>query len=187
MFFLTKTVEIRWNWRCKIFSLKIRRCNFFDKFHVWTNVKTRFSQLKVFRKNKKQSKDTYVQKKRKKKEKQIKHLKGIFTMIWRNELEKLRSCQRFNFHWVHIQYSLDEQLESAKGLTYSAVLAICVLKSVFDFLFFTLFCWFTWTPCSTRNLKKQISVTNQNHHQDEGQGHHQSIVTWWPEHVLAWH
>ena len=80
-----------------------------------TNVKTRFSQLKVFRKNKKQSKDTYVQKKRKKKEKQIKHLKGIFTMIWRNELEKLRSCQRFNFHWVHIQYSLDEQLKVQKA------------------------------------------------------------------------
>ena len=35
-FFLTKTVEIRWNWRCKIFSLKIRRCNFLDKFHVCT-------------------------------------------------------------------------------------------------------------------------------------------------------
>ena len=34
MFFLTKTVKIRWNWRCKIFSLKIRRCKFFDKFHV---------------------------------------------------------------------------------------------------------------------------------------------------------
>ena len=35
MFFLTKTVEIRWNWWCKIFSLKIRRCKFLDKFHVW--------------------------------------------------------------------------------------------------------------------------------------------------------
>ena len=34
MFFLTKTVEIRWNWRCKIFSLKIRRCKIFDKSHV---------------------------------------------------------------------------------------------------------------------------------------------------------
>ena len=34
LFFLTKTVEIRWNWRCKIFSLKIRQCNIFDKFHV---------------------------------------------------------------------------------------------------------------------------------------------------------
>ena len=33
-FFLTKTVEIRWNWRCKIFSLKIRRCKILDKFHV---------------------------------------------------------------------------------------------------------------------------------------------------------
>ena len=29
MLFPTKTVEIRWNWRCKIFSLNIRRCNFF--------------------------------------------------------------------------------------------------------------------------------------------------------------
>ena len=34
VFFLTKTVEIRWNWRCKIFSLKIRRCKVWDKFHV---------------------------------------------------------------------------------------------------------------------------------------------------------
>ena len=34
VFFLTKTVKIRWNWRCKIFSLKIRRCKIFDKFHV---------------------------------------------------------------------------------------------------------------------------------------------------------
>ena len=34
VFFLTKTVEIRWNWRCKIFSLKIRRCKILDKFHV---------------------------------------------------------------------------------------------------------------------------------------------------------
>ena len=153
-----------------------------------TSVKTRFSQIKVFRKNKKQSKDTYVQKKRKKKEKQIKHLKGIFTMIWRNELEKLRSCQRFNFHWVHIQYSLDEQLKSAKGLTYSAVLAICVLKSVFDFLFLYLVLLVHMNSMLHKESeKKQISVTNQNHHQDEGQGHHQSMVTWWPEHVLAWH
>ena len=29
MFFLTKTVEIRWNWQCKIFSLKFQRCKFF--------------------------------------------------------------------------------------------------------------------------------------------------------------
>ena len=35
MFFPTKTVEIRWNWRCKIFNLKIWRCKFLDKFHVW--------------------------------------------------------------------------------------------------------------------------------------------------------
>ena len=35
MFFLTKTVEIRWNWRCKIFNLKIRWCKILDKFHVW--------------------------------------------------------------------------------------------------------------------------------------------------------
>ena len=34
VFFLTKTVEIRWNWWCKIFSLKIRRCKILDKFHV---------------------------------------------------------------------------------------------------------------------------------------------------------
>ena len=34
MFFLTKTVKIRWNWRCKIFSLKIRRCKILVKFHV---------------------------------------------------------------------------------------------------------------------------------------------------------
>ena len=34
MFFLTKTVKIRWNWRCKIFFLKIRRCKIFDKFRV---------------------------------------------------------------------------------------------------------------------------------------------------------
>ena len=34
-FFLTKTVKIRWNWRCKIFSLKIWRCKILDKFHVW--------------------------------------------------------------------------------------------------------------------------------------------------------
>ena len=34
VFFLTKTVEIRWNWWCKIFSPKIRRCKIFDKFHV---------------------------------------------------------------------------------------------------------------------------------------------------------
>ena len=31
---MTKTVEIRWNWWCKIFSLKIRRCKVLDKFHV---------------------------------------------------------------------------------------------------------------------------------------------------------
>ena len=29
-FFPTKTVEIRWNWRCKTFSLKIRRCKFLE-------------------------------------------------------------------------------------------------------------------------------------------------------------
>ena len=34
VFFPTKTVEIRWNWGYKIFSLKIRRCKFLDKFHV---------------------------------------------------------------------------------------------------------------------------------------------------------
>ena len=34
VFFLTKTVKIRWNWRCKIFILKIRRCKILDKFHV---------------------------------------------------------------------------------------------------------------------------------------------------------
>ena len=33
-FFFTKTVEIGWNWRCKIFNLKIRRCKILDKFHV---------------------------------------------------------------------------------------------------------------------------------------------------------
>ena len=38
MFLLTKIVEIWWNWRCKISSLKIRRCKFFDKFHVWNHV-----------------------------------------------------------------------------------------------------------------------------------------------------
>ena len=32
--FITKTVEISWNWRCKSFGLKFRRCKFFDKFHV---------------------------------------------------------------------------------------------------------------------------------------------------------
>ena len=35
MFFLTKTVEIRWNWRSQIFSLKIRQCKILDKFLVW--------------------------------------------------------------------------------------------------------------------------------------------------------
>ena len=30
----TKTVEKMWNWRCKIFNFKIRRCKFLDKFHV---------------------------------------------------------------------------------------------------------------------------------------------------------
>ena len=34
-FFFTKTVEIRRNWRCKMFSLKIWRFKIFDKFHVW--------------------------------------------------------------------------------------------------------------------------------------------------------
>ena len=34
VFFPTKTVEIRWNWRCKILSLKIRRCKFLNKFRV---------------------------------------------------------------------------------------------------------------------------------------------------------
>ena len=34
VFFLTKTVEIRWKWRCKIFSLEIRQCKILDKFHV---------------------------------------------------------------------------------------------------------------------------------------------------------
>ena len=33
--FITKTVEIRWNWRCKSFSLKFRRCKILDKSHVW--------------------------------------------------------------------------------------------------------------------------------------------------------
>ena len=32
--FITKTVEIRWNWWCKIFGLKVRRCKILDKFHV---------------------------------------------------------------------------------------------------------------------------------------------------------
>ena len=27
---------MRWNWRCKMFSRKIRRCKFLDKFHVWS-------------------------------------------------------------------------------------------------------------------------------------------------------
>ena len=40
-----KTVEIRWNCRCKIFSLKIRRCKFLDKFHVWCY--TQFGRLGV--------------------------------------------------------------------------------------------------------------------------------------------
>ena len=35
MVFPTKTVKIRWNWWCKIFSLKIRRRKILDKFHVW--------------------------------------------------------------------------------------------------------------------------------------------------------
>ena len=39
VFFLTKTVKIRWNWRCKIFSLKIRGCKILDKFHVWCDYK----------------------------------------------------------------------------------------------------------------------------------------------------
>ena len=43
VFFLTKTVEIRWNWWCKIFSPKIWRCKFLDKLHVclgqpWNNL-----------------------------------------------------------------------------------------------------------------------------------------------------
>ena len=46
-FFPTKTVEIRWNWRCKIFSLKIRRCKFLDKFHVWDNTPLWWSTLSV--------------------------------------------------------------------------------------------------------------------------------------------
>ena len=36
-FFLTKTVKIRWNWRCKVFSLKIGWCKVLDKFHVWVD------------------------------------------------------------------------------------------------------------------------------------------------------
>ena len=44
-FFPTKTVEIRWNWRCKIFSLKIRRCKFLDKFHVWKAATVFFGKL----------------------------------------------------------------------------------------------------------------------------------------------
>jgi len=38
VFFLTKTVEIRWNWWCKIFSPKIGRCKILNKFHVCTSV-----------------------------------------------------------------------------------------------------------------------------------------------------
>ena len=34
--------SLRWNWRCEIFSLKIRRCNFFDKFHVCPVIRKRF-------------------------------------------------------------------------------------------------------------------------------------------------
>ena len=37
VFFLTKTVKIRLNWRWKIFSLKIRGCKILDKFHVWSD------------------------------------------------------------------------------------------------------------------------------------------------------
>ena len=36
MFFLIKTVEIRWNWRCKTFCLKIRQRHFSDKTHIWS-------------------------------------------------------------------------------------------------------------------------------------------------------
>ena len=32
--FITKTVEISWNWQCKSFGLKFWRCKIFDKFHV---------------------------------------------------------------------------------------------------------------------------------------------------------
>ena len=32
--FITETVQIRWNWRCKSFSQKIRLCKILDKSHV---------------------------------------------------------------------------------------------------------------------------------------------------------
>ena len=51
VFFPTKTVEIRWNWRCKIFSLKIRRCKFLDKFHVCASApeRGRYRSLQCWR------------------------------------------------------------------------------------------------------------------------------------------
>ena len=33
-------VEIRWNWQCKIFILKIRRCKILDKFHVCSSIQS---------------------------------------------------------------------------------------------------------------------------------------------------
>ena len=35
--YITETVEIRWNCRCKSFGLKIRQCKILDKTHVWWN------------------------------------------------------------------------------------------------------------------------------------------------------
>ena len=45
---MAKTVETRKNWRCKIFSLKIRRCKFLDKFHVCISTHTTCLLIFIF-------------------------------------------------------------------------------------------------------------------------------------------
>ena len=35
--FITKNIDIKWNWRCNFFTLKIRRCKILDKSHIWGN------------------------------------------------------------------------------------------------------------------------------------------------------
>ena len=52
VFFLTKTVKIRWNWRCKIFSLNIRGVKFWTNFMSGLNclgVKTYFNRKQINR------------------------------------------------------------------------------------------------------------------------------------------
>ena len=139
---------------------------------------------KVLRKNKDEKKDTFVRKKRNK------HLKGIFTMIRRNELKKVGSSERFNFHWLNsIHFEMNSTIVKwylDQAFIFCSTDNLCCQICV-RFLISLPYSVGSHELHARQGIWKKIPVTNQNYHQNEGQGHHQAILTWWPEHVLAWY